>query len=46
MAPVAAGKRRKRQPGALKGQIHIHESFFEPMTEEEIREIEAGHPGD
>ena len=24
----------------LKGLIHIHESFFEPMTEEEIREIE------
>jgi antitoxin (DNA-binding transcriptional repressor) of toxin-antitoxin stability system len=44
--PVAAVKKPKRQPGALKGQIHIHESFFEPMTEEEIREMEEGHPGD
>ena len=36
----------RRQPGTLKGQIHIHESFYEPMTEEELREIEEGHPGD
>jgi antitoxin (DNA-binding transcriptional repressor) of toxin-antitoxin stability system len=41
------GRRKsKRQPGTLKGSIHIHESFFEPMTDEEIREIEEGHPGD
>jgi prevent-host-death family protein len=36
----------RRQPGMLKGLIQIHESFFEPMTEEELREIEEGHPGD
>ncbi len=26
----------KRSPGKLAGQIHIDESFFDPMTEEEL----------
>jgi prevent-host-death family protein len=46
LEPVAAIRKPKRQLGALKGLIHIHESFFEPMSQEEIREIEEGHPGD
>jgi antitoxin (DNA-binding transcriptional repressor) of toxin-antitoxin stability system len=44
--PVAAGNKPKRQPGGFEGQIVIHDSFFEPMTEKELREIEEGHPGD
>jgi prevent-host-death family protein len=36
----------KRQPGMLKGLIHIPDSFFDPMTEEELRLIEEGHEGD
>lgn len=43
---VEAKRKAKRQPGTLKGLIHVHESFYEPMTDEEIREIEEGHPGD
>ncbi len=29
---------KKRVPGRLKGKIHIHPSFFEPMTKEELAE--------
>jgi prevent-host-death family protein len=32
--------RPKRQPGALKGLIKIGPEFFEPMTEEELKEWE------
>jgi prevent-host-death family protein len=27
---------KKRVPGSLKGRIHIHPSFFDPMTKEEL----------
>jgi prevent-host-death family protein len=27
---------KKRVPGSLKGRIHIHASFFDPMTKEEL----------
>jgi prevent-host-death family protein len=36
----------KRQPGALQGQIVIHDSFWEPMTDEELALWEEGHEGD
>lgn len=35
-----------RTPGRFLGQIIISESFHEPMTEEELSEMENGHPGD
>jgi prevent-host-death family protein len=28
--------RKKRVPGSFKGKIHIHPSFFDPMTKEEL----------
>ncbi len=31
--PVAETPKRKRAPGALKGLIHIPDSFYEPMSE-------------
>ncbi|MGH9740895.1 MAG: type II toxin-antitoxin system Phd/YefM family antitoxin [Candidatus Acidiferrum sp.] len=31
-------KRKKRVPGSFKGKIHIHPSFFDPMTKEELAE--------
>ncbi len=46
MEPVAADKKPKRQPGAFEGQIVIHDSFWEPMTEEELSPWEGGHDGD
>jgi prevent-host-death family protein len=46
LTTVEEQRKPKRQPGTLKGLIQIHESFFEPMTEEELPEIEEGHPGD
>lgn len=36
LVPVA--KRGERKFGALKGKIKIGPEFFEPMTEEELRE--------
>lgn len=34
---VPFSKRPKnRVPGSLKGRIHIHPSFFDPMTKEEL----------
>ena len=36
LVPVA--KRGERKFGALKGKIKIGREFFEPMTEEELRE--------
>jgi len=32
------GGNKKRVPGRLKGKIHIHPSFFDPMTKEELAE--------
>jgi antitoxin (DNA-binding transcriptional repressor) of toxin-antitoxin stability system len=43
---VASGKKPKRQPGAFEGQIVIHDSFFEPLTEEELALWEGGHADD
>lgn len=34
------GPKPKRRPGALKGKLVVPESFFEPMTEEELAEWE------
>lgn len=38
VAKIIALKSRakKRVPGRLKGKIHIHPSFFDPMTKEEL----------
>ncbi len=44
--PVAPVNKPKRQPGGFAGQIVIHDSFFDPMTEDELREFGEGHPGD
>jgi prevent-host-death family protein len=40
VAKIVALKSRskKRVPGRLKGKIHIHPSFFDPMTKEELAE--------
>jgi prevent-host-death family protein len=46
LEPVAAAKKPKRQPGAFEGQIVIHDSFFEPMTEEELALWEGKHEND
>lgn len=35
-----------RLPGRFAGQIHIQPSFDEPITDEELREWEHGHPDD
>jgi len=32
----------RRQFGALKGKLHVPDSFFEPMSEEELRLWEGG----
>jgi prevent-host-death family protein len=34
--PFPARKKKKRVPGSLKGKIHIHPSFFDPMSKEEL----------
>jgi antitoxin (DNA-binding transcriptional repressor) of toxin-antitoxin stability system len=44
--PVVAGNKPKRQPGGFEGQIVIHDSFFEPMTEEELALWEGGSADD
>jgi len=31
-------RKKKRVPGRWKGKIHIHPSFFDPMTKEELAE--------
>lgn len=33
---VPVRPRPKRQRGSLEGQIVIHDSFFDPMTDEEL----------
>jgi prevent-host-death family protein len=41
---VLEGMRKpKRQAGAFEGQIVIHDSFFEPMSEEELALWEGSH---
>jgi antitoxin (DNA-binding transcriptional repressor) of toxin-antitoxin stability system len=42
ITPVAARNGAKREPGGFEGQIVIHDSFFEPMTEEELALWEGG----
>ena len=37
LVPVEDPIRRPRVPGALKGQISIPDSFFDPMSEEELK---------
>jgi prevent-host-death family protein len=36
LVPVRQPKRRG--PGSMKGQIHISPGFYEPMTEEELKD--------
>jgi hypothetical protein len=38
--------KRKREPGALKALTHIPDSFYEPMSEEELPLWEGGNPDD
>jgi antitoxin (DNA-binding transcriptional repressor) of toxin-antitoxin stability system len=45
IAPVAPAPKVKRKPGGFEGQILVHESFFEPMTEEELAFWEGGPAG-
>lgn len=37
LVPLATESPR-RTPGRLKGKVHIPDSFFDPMSEEELRE--------
>jgi prevent-host-death family protein len=37
LVPLATASPR-RIPGRLKGMVHIPDSFFDPMSEEELRE--------
>lgn len=37
LVPLATESPR-RIPGRLKGKVHIPDSFFDPMSEEELRE--------
>ena len=30
-------ERPKRRPGSMKGKIHVDDSFFDPLPEEELR---------
>ncbi len=41
LVPVDAPKPRRRF-GSLKGQIEVPDSFFEPLSEEELRLWEGG----
>ena len=41
LVPVSDKPMPRRQFGALKGKISIPDSFFDPMTEEELREWEG-----
>lgn len=38
LVPLAPAQVPKRIPGRLKGKIHVPDSFFDPMTDEELRE--------
>lgn len=44
LSPIPSSE--PRRPGRFAGQIHIHDSCFDPMTEDELREFEEGHPAD
>lgn len=46
LVPLEPPAKPKRTPGAFKGQIVILDSFYDPMTEEELKLWEGGHPGD
>ncbi|MEG3125295.1 type II toxin-antitoxin system Phd/YefM family antitoxin [Sphingomonas sp. GB1N7] len=37
LVPVENGSKKPRVPGALKGKISIPDSFFNPMSEEELK---------
>jgi antitoxin (DNA-binding transcriptional repressor) of toxin-antitoxin stability system len=37
LVPVMPASRQPRVPGALKGQISIPDSFFDPMSDEELK---------
>ena len=39
---VAYGRRGKRRPDTLKGKITIPDSFFDPLSEEELAAWEGG----
>ena len=41
LVPVEAPKRRRRF-GSLAGQLHVPDSFFEPLPEEELKLWEGG----
>ncbi len=45
IAPAAPANKPKREPGGFEGQIVVHESFFEPMTEEELAFWEGSAAG-
>lgn len=45
LVPLVAVEKPRRQPGRLKGMI-IPDSFFEPMSDAEIRLMEEGWEGD
>lgn len=44
LSPVPAAE--PRRPGRFAGQIKIHPMCFDPMTDQELREWEDGHPDD
>lgn len=44
LSPIASSG--PRCPGRFAGQIKIHPTYFEPMTNEELRELEDGHSND
>lgn len=43
---AASANKPKREPGGFEGQIVIHDSFYEPMSEEELALWEGDHEGD
>ena len=42
LVPVEPTRKPDRVPGALAGKISVPDSFFEPMSEEELRLWEGG----
>jgi prevent-host-death family protein len=43
LQPVAATKRKRREPGWLKGKVDLPDSFFfDPLPEEELRLWDGG----
>ncbi|MFA5951444.1 MAG: type II toxin-antitoxin system Phd/YefM family antitoxin [Hyphomicrobium sp.] len=41
LVPVAPKKEAKRMFGSLKGQVELPDSFFEPLTDEDLRAWEG-----